>query len=74
MIWVSVAILVGMRFKMSTWSGRMSWCSARYSVMTKMFSPSRVSVAGRASGMRMGMRGSFVRALWGGYGRCVRPL
>ena len=40
---------------MSTRSGRMSWCSARYSVMTKMFSLSSCAAAGRASGMRMGM-------------------
>ena len=55
MICVSVAILVGMRLRMSTRSGRMSWCSARYSVMTKMFSLSSCAAAGRASGIRMGM-------------------
>ena len=33
----------------------MSWCMARYSVMTKIFSPSRVSRAGRELGILMGM-------------------
>lgn len=52
---VSVAILVGIKFKMSNFSGRMSWCMARYSVMTKIFSLSRVSLAGREFGILMGM-------------------
>lgn len=52
---VSVTILVGIRFKMRRFRGRISWCIARYSVITKMFSPSNVVVAGRESGILMGM-------------------
>ena len=53
--WVSVTILVGIRFRISTSSGRISWCMARYSVMTKIFSFSSVVVAGKESATLMGM-------------------
>ena len=53
--WVSVTILVGIRLRISRFSGRMSWCMARYSVITKIFSLSSVAVAGRESGILMGM-------------------
>ena len=54
-IWVSVAIFVGMRLSSSTRKGRMSCWSARVSVMVKMFSPSRISLAGSWLGILMGM-------------------
>ena len=55
MICVSVSIFFGIRLSSSTRSGRMSWCMARCSVITKMFSLSSCSVAGSWSGMRIGM-------------------
>ena len=55
MSWVSVTILVGMRLRMSSSSGRMSCKMARCSVITKMFSSSKMARAGRESGILMGM-------------------
>ncbi len=71
-IWVSVVIFVGMRFSRRSFSGRMSWCIARNSVMTKMFSLSRAAVAGRKIwvsvvifvGMRFSRRSFSGRMSW----------
>ena len=53
--WVSVAILVGIRFSSRIFNGRISWATARRSVMTKMFSSFSVLAAGSSLGIRMGM-------------------
>ena len=50
-----MTILVGIRFRIKRFSGRISWCMARYSVMTKIFSHSSVARAGRESGTLIGM-------------------
>ena len=52
---VSVAILVGMRFRTRICSGRMSCVTARVSFMTKIFSSASVFAAGRPFGIIMGM-------------------
>ncbi len=52
---VSVAILVGMRLRIATRIGRMSWCAARSSPMTKTFSLSSVARAGRLAGILTGI-------------------
>ena len=53
--WVSVSILVGIRLRMAIFRGRMSWVWARSWVITKIFSDSRTSMAGRSAWMRMGI-------------------
>ena len=53
--WVSVSIFVGIRFKMAIFRGRMSCTAARSWVMTKIFSDSSTSMAGRSAWMRMGI-------------------
>ena len=48
-ICVSVSIFVGIRFSSAIFSGRMSCRAARSCVMTKMFSDSSTSMAGRSA-------------------------
>ena len=52
---VSVTSFVGMRLRISTFNGRISWCIARYSVITKIFSLSKIAVAGSESGILIGI-------------------
>ena len=52
---VSVTSLIGMRFRMSRRSGRMSWLYARAAFITKMFSPSRTFAAGKLFGILIGI-------------------
>ena len=56
--WVSVTIFVGMRLRIATRSARMSWWTARLSPITKMFSLSRMPMAGSVSGIFTGMAGT----------------
>ncbi len=53
-ICVSVSTLVGIRFMIRISNGLMSWDTARFSVITKTFSDSRVEAAGRSSGIFIG--------------------
>ena len=46
--WVSVSSLIGIRFKIKICSGRISWLIARFSSITKIFSDSRMALAGRS--------------------------
>ena len=46
--WVSVSSLIGIRFKISISSGRMSWLMARSSSIINIFSDSRIALAGRS--------------------------
>ena len=46
--WVSVSSLIGMRFKIRISNGRISWLIARFSSITKIFSDSRMALAGRS--------------------------
>ena len=54
-IWVSVVIFVGIKFKIASLRGRISWVVARLEDMTKIFSLARISKAGKLSGILMGM-------------------
>ena len=60
-IWVSVSILVGIRLRIATRRGRISWWLATSSSRAKMRSCWRIVLAGRPSGMLMGMRTPFLR-------------
>ena len=44
----SVSCLTGIRFRIQICNGRIFWCIARYSSITKIFSLSRISLAGRS--------------------------
>ena len=52
--WVSVSTFMGIRFSSSSFRGRISWVMARVSVMTKIFSSSRVFTAGKSLGILIG--------------------
>ncbi len=48
---------------MATRSARMSWCTARLSPITKMFSLSRMPMAGSVSGIFTGMTQTSLRVV-----------
>lgn len=54
--WVSVSILVGIRFSTRMCRGRISCVTARVSPMTKMFSLASVLAAGNPSGILIGTK------------------
>ena len=53
--WVSVSTLVGIRLRMTSLSGRISWRSASWLSRAKMRSESRMDLAGNPVGMVIGM-------------------
>jgi hypothetical protein len=62
-IWVSVSTLVGIRFRIATASGRICCSVAASSSSAKMRSWCRIFLAGRPSGILMGMFFSKVKQL-----------
>ena len=75
---VSVSTLLGMRLRITILRGRISWCMARFSVMTKTFSDSRILAAGRLSEILIGIerphfcyrhRFISITKIWDGFNR-----
>ena len=51
--WISVSSFTGIRFKISR--GRISWLKALFSSITKIFSDSKIALAGRSFCTLIGM-------------------
>ena len=60
-----MTIFVGIRLRIATRRARMSWWTARLSPITKMFSLSRMPMAGRVSGIFTGMGGTSLPRILG---------
>ena len=65
---VSVSIFFGMRFRITSLSGRTRWRSASGFSSAKMRSESRMSLAGRPLGILIGMFPIMVRTGYGVFG------
>ena len=53
--WISVSSFTGIRFKIKISRGRISWLKALFSSITKIFSDSKIALAGRSFCTLIGM-------------------